>query len=503
VQAEHAGRRAKCAKCGHAFVIERAGLHTAPQASAATSRPKVGAASASISHAAQQSPGAASALLDDARRPTIVTFSCSLCDTRITVSASHVGKQVKCPDCGRINVVPPPPPPKKPVIPEAMSGPQYELWDADESPKPAAPKRRLHPVYCLTCGTLMYARDEHIGKKLKCPDCGALTTATPSPEERPAKSVLVADGEEYQIDETETLPVRPAPAYSLLELPAGDSANDSQIPAVTNAMAARAKEEIKPPLARPSRPRNPLITGVWRMLFTQEVIARWVMLSLVLGLVGQLLGESLLSPMQLMAEAIKIIFAVLGVAMAGVWLSMISPLMVVIVGESADGNDELYQPPQWLAFDWFGELFSVVFSASAAGLPAYGALLLAKLAGLPVEVQAAMAAATAIIVFPFALLSTMLEGTPLGVCSPRLFTSFSGCFGPWMLFYVETFLLVGSIAAASVALFASSTTSNGMSESLVWGMPPLIVAALLIDARLLGRLAWWISDVMPDDDDDV
>jgi hypothetical protein len=26
---------------------------------------------------------------------------------------------------------------------------------------------------------------------------------------------------------------------------------------------------------------------------------------------------------------------------------------------------------------------------------------------------------------------------------------------------------------------------------------------LLIDARLLSRLAWWISDVMPDDDNDV
>jgi DNA-directed RNA polymerase subunit M/transcription elongation factor TFIIS len=440
-------------------------------------------------------------LLDDVQKPTIVTFSCSLCDTRITVSASHVGKQVKCPDCGRINLVPPPPPRKKPVIPAAMSGPQYELWDADESPKPVAPKRRLHPVYCLTCGTLMYARDEHIGKKLKCPDCGALTTATPSPEEQPAKSVLAPDGEEYQIDETAPPPVRPTPAYSLLELPAGNAENTSQIPAVANAMAARAKEELKPPAPRPSRPRNPLVTGVWRMLFTQEVIARWVMLSLVLGLVGQLLGESLLSPMQLMAEAIKIIFAVLGVAMVGVWLSMISPLIVVIVGESADGNDELYQPPQWLAFDWFGELFSVVFAASAAGLPAYGVALLAKLAALPVEVQAAIAAATAILVFPFALLSTMLEGTPLGVCSPRLFTSFGRCFGPWLLFYVETFLVFGVIVVALVALYASSPTSNGMSESLVWGMPPLVVAGLLIDARLLGRLAWWISDLMPDDDE--
>ena len=111
---------------------------------------------------------------------------------------------------------------------------------------------------------------------------------------------------------------------------------------------------VEPPKQRPQRPRNPLLTGVWRMIFTQEVIARWIALALLLGVTGQLLSESLLSPMQGMAEAIKIVFAALGVAAAGVWMAMAGPLFVAIVGESSAGNDELYEPPKFLAFDWFG-----------------------------------------------------------------------------------------------------------------------------------------------------
>jgi hypothetical protein len=267
-------------------------------------------------------------------------------------------------------------------------------------------------------------------------------------------------------------------------------------------MAARKQEVHVPPAPRPKRPTNPLVTGVWRMLATQEVIARWIALSLMLGFVTQMLSEALLTPIQGMAEGIKIVFAAVGMALAGIWLSMIGPLLVVIVGESAEGNDELYQPPQWLAFDWFGELFSVVMSGTIAGVLALGAGELAARAELPAPARIAIGAAVVVLVFPLGLLSTLLEGSPLGVISPQLFSSLGRMAGPWLLFYLESFLLAAIVGGA--AWFAASAnpsaSSRELTPAMIWGIPPLLLAAVLIDMRLLGRLAWWISDAMPADD---
>jgi DNA-directed RNA polymerase subunit M/transcription elongation factor TFIIS len=385
-----------------------------------------------------------------------------------------------------------------------MIGPQYELWGVDEGPNaPRVKKPRLHPVYCLTCGTLMYARDEHLGKKLKCPDCGALTTATPRREEA-TKSVLVPDGEEYQIDELAEPPSRPVSMVQILEAQDQERNAMLQIPAVTAAMAAREKEVFVAPAPRPKRPRNPLVVGVWRMLATQEVIARWVALSLLLGFVTQMLSEALLSPIQGMAEAVKIVFAAVGVALAGIWLSMIGPLLVAIVGESAEGSDELYQAPQWLAFDWFGEFFSVVMSGAVAGVLALGAGELAARAELPVPARIAIGAAVVVFIFPFGLLSTMLEASPIGVISPKLLTTFGRMAGPWLLFYLESFFLAAIVGGIAWLMTSSNTSvsSRELPTAIVWGLPPVMVAAILIQMRLLGRLAWWISDGMPDEEDE-
>jgi hypothetical protein len=349
----------------------------------------------------------------------------------------------------------------------------------------------------------MYARDEHLGKKLKCPDCGALTLATPR-DEKPQQSVLVPDGEEYQVDETATAPPRPASMAQILEAESAERLNLSQIPAVTAAMAARQKEVYVPPPPRPKRPRNPLFTGAWRMIATQEIIARWIALSILAGFVIELLSEALLSPMQGMVEALKIVFAAVGVVLGGIWLFMAGPLLVAIVGESGDGNDELHQPPSMLAFDCLGELFSVVMAGTIAGVLALGAGELAARAGLPVPARIATGVSVVVLVFPFGLLSTLLEGSPIGVISPRLLTSVGKLFGPWLLFYLESFLLAAIVGGVAWLLGSQNTSgsSRELPPAIVWGLPPLVLAALLIDMRLLGRLAWWISDSILGEDDD-
>ena len=46
----------------------------------------------------------------------------------------------------------------------------------DQPPQP--PKKKLIPVLCGLCGTLLYAEESQIGQQIQCPDCETFTTVT-------------------------------------------------------------------------------------------------------------------------------------------------------------------------------------------------------------------------------------------------------------------------------------------------------------------------------------
>jgi hypothetical protein len=101
---------------------------------------------------------------------------------------------------------------------------------------------------------------------------------------------------------------------------------------------------------------------------------------------------------------------------------------------------------------------------------------------------------------PVTLLSTLLEGTPLGVLSPRLMRSFGRCTGAWLLFYLQTFVLAALVGGAGWILRQMLQPRRGDETMLIWCLGPIAIAALLIDMRLLGRLAWLISERMPEEE---
>jgi hypothetical protein len=252
---------------------------------------------------------------------------------------------------------------------------------------------------------------------------------------------------------------------------------------------------------RPILPRWPLVTGVWRMLATQEVIARWILLSIVFGFSAQLLSEALLTPIQGKAEAIKLIFAVFGFVAAGAWLAMSLPFMAAIICDSASGENEIRQSPKLISFDWFGELFNVAVPGAAAVLCGLGVWHIAQFASLGLVVSASVVAATVIFVLPVMLLSALLEGSPLDVISPRLLRSFGYSAGPWLFFYAQTCILAALVGSVIWFLVARLGPFGGQSTVLAWIAAPLVVAALLLYSRLLGRLGWIITDRMPAEDD--
>src|SRR5688500_16482284 len=74
--AEAWGRKGKCSRCGKVFRIGAAEVEDRDQ------RSRLYGESATVS------------------------FSCELCQTRLTASVADVGRPVECPDCGRRNVIP-------------------------------------------------------------------------------------------------------------------------------------------------------------------------------------------------------------------------------------------------------------------------------------------------------------------------------------------------------------------------------------------------------------
>lgn len=425
-----------------------------------------------------------------------IGISCRLCGTRMFGTPDQVGRALKCLDCGAATVLKPPEPEKPLRTPAALEGEQYEVWGVDEAPPVSqllATQPTYVPIVCRRCGTLMHATADQVGQTVRCPDCRA-EHVVPRPEKRKRRSVVARDSPRLD------------PAAAPGERP-------PVVPIETRGMLYEQEEEAErarrlargyrgPKVdarGRPVLPRWPLVSGVWRMLATQEIIARWVLLSIVFGFAAQLLGEALLTPIQGVAEAVKLVFAVLGGIVACGWLAMAAPLIVAIVCDSAIGEDELRQPPKLLAFDWWGELFSFVNSAALAGIGSWGAWHLAQLASLGDVAAAGIATAVILFVTPVAMLSTALEGSPFDVLSPRVLRSFGHCAGAWMLFYTQTAMLAGVVAGAAALSAQWLGPFSGRSTITAWAVAPMVVAGLLVFARLLGRLGWVLTERMPGD----
>jgi DNA-directed RNA polymerase subunit M/transcription elongation factor TFIIS len=478
------GRRGSCASCGTLFTVPPA---------------------RSVAHekTTNVTPSRGTIFDDEEREssPQYIAVECHVCQTRMYGQPDQIGKELKCPDCGARTKVLPPPKKKAKNVPAALEGEQYELYDADVQPLPSdliATQPKYIAIKCRQCDTMMYAAENDVGQTIVCPDCGRRHTVQAPPRPKQKRSVLAAAGDTPKLDPA-FAPVERPPALA----PEMTQKIEQELDATPYGQALAEARRTGKPLTvdsrgRPILPRWPLVTGVWRMLVTEEVITRWILLSIVLGFAGQFLGEALLTPIQGMAEAVKLIFAVIGGFLAAAWLAMAGPFMVAIVGESSDGKDTLNQPPRLLAFDWFGEMFSVVMAGSLAGLCGLGAWELARMVSWTPFMSASFVTFVVVVVLPVALLSTLLEGTPFGVLSPRLLRSFAPCAGAWLQFYVQTIALAALVVGAGWIVWNKVNPQGGNTTAVVWLVGPIAVAALLVDMRLLGRLAWCISERIPE-----
>lgn len=442
-----AGRRAKCNGCGGEFRLPAAADAPPPPPKAPP-------------------------------QPLHVSFNCALCETRMTVAVSQVGRQAKCPDCGHLTVVPPPPPPKAPVIPAAMFGEQYEVWGVDDAPTPAQQAAVAPPliaVHCRLCDTLMHARHDQIGASLACPDCGARTEVRPPPARPPAGIQPPTDDGGYELDEASAPTPRPVPKIVAVE-----AARQHEATRTKQADPRLDKRQAAIEDAKPTMPRVPLVQGAASMLLTAVILKWWISLSCAVTATAWF-GLQVLTAFSSGGGAIMALcFFVVGVILGGCTYVAASALWGAIVTESSDGHRWLVDPPGPNFTEWFGDAGYMFVAAAAATLPAWAVVRFVPLGPLdPLATGAAVWAAA----FPLTLLSALEEGSAMGVLHLGVWSTLFKRPWAWLLLFAE-------VAALGYGL---GWALGRIPQPVVLG-PWVAVAASFVYFRLIGLQGWWLAE---------
>jgi hypothetical protein len=245
----------------------------------------------------------------------------------------------------------------------------------------------------------------------------------------------------------------------------------------------RQEEEMPQALSEP--PPWPFINGVLTYPWTRDLLLAWGVAAagaLVVGGAFQL-GLAMMSGGLLM---IVTVFCFVVVASAGLLtLTYLATYGLAIVENSAAGLDELAAAPDTTLVERFKPTAFVTFVAWVATLPgfAFGYLVLGTLFGGGAGMVVVPTMLVAFFLFPVLLLSTLESDSIVQLLAPRVVRSLRNNWRLWLRFYAASgaLLLLGLGLAAGLFLipFAGPFLAA-----------PLLAAAPLIYARMIGRLSW-------------
>ena len=233
---------------------------------------------------------------------------------------------------------------------------------------------------------------------------------------------------------------------------------------------------------RPEPTRLPFLVGVFNFPFYLRTMAAWGMIAI--GLMTTLLGVVVciyFADMGFGVVAVRC-FGVPVLLIATLTLSYASACCLMVVETTAEGYDEVIEWPSGFWRDWFFTFMAVlVLLALAAAIGGVIGKVLETGVWIP-------AAVSAYVLFPVFILSTLEAGSVTVVVSWPVVRSFSTVWWGWLLFYVETGVLIAIWAVPTVAFFVP----HPWVTSLFSG--PLLGAVMLIYARLIGRMAWCFGE---------
>ncbi len=391
---------------------------------------------------------------------------CPTCHTRLSPRWDQAGKKIVCPDCGTKLRIPWPKslPPKR--SPEAKP---VDAYAVKESAKPKEAERFAEDhilVVCSTCHTRLHPRWDQAGKKVICPDCGTKLRIpwpkAPTPKQGPTPEQIG----EYGVGEA----IKP-------------------VYAPTQFLSAQALVYARPV---PPPPRWTFFSGVFPFPWYRDNVSKWVYLSIGLLITGEVVAAALaLSGVgggvgSVGAFAVVGVgFFVLPIAWLTIWtFSYAAACCLAVLEETAAGNDEINWPEGgWR--EWLWKFLYTGYLLSLVGLAATGI-------GLLVRYQTGLFwppfFATIFVLYPFALLSSLEANSIWVVISPVILKSLFKLIWAWFMFYLEVAVLAAPVAGLFFFLYLRHPFWTVLIAA------PLVSALLLLYARLLGRLAWKITE---------
>ncbi len=338
---------------------------------------------------------------------------------------------------------------------------------------------------CPVCGARIKAAKSKAGQAIDCPRCG----------ERLRVPDSSADEQSPKIDRrTEKKPRRPPRLQREQEAQPTPTA-----PATVFDRLAEHRE-----IAPDPPPRWTFLSGVFDVVLQPTAVSRWLLLSLGFALTG-LVATIVLAMSGAIGfgaggppVAVVVAFFVLPLFWLGFYtFSYAAALGMTILEATAAGLHGVSEWPEPNWKEWAGRLLPLVFLFAFAAVPGWG--LAETLRATHPEWYWPAIGVVAAVLFPFLLLGSMESGSLFAPVSGVVVGSLLPLWWAWLAYY----LLAGGLLTFGGACIWVGWVPLKSPYLTAIVTAPVLAYVTLVEARLLGRLAWRIGErgVVADEDD--
>ena len=385
------------------------------------------------------------------RKEKKMRFQCPHCSVVLRGSASHAGKERKCPKCN-----------------QTFRIPRAKNAESKEAPEK---KHELVPVICGVCSTRMYAKVEQIGQSMECPDCFTQNLIKEPPKEAKPNRPSMETGRGYDLEPAKEIEITKSRGEELL--------------------AAADKEVEKKLEEQPDAPKRPFVDGVlfyaFRLRVLPVVIGMVLGWSVVLGMIKlgwDLKGRaSAITPLLLSGSAILLLITA--------FPSLVSFQKIFENSSNLDDDSEIRPDGGMFAFiDWIGECMPIMVAVFFSVAPA---IAVVKGLQLPPAAYAGVVVAS-FILFPLVLMSVMESASVFGIFSKPVWSSLFQIKAKWLRFYFFSSIHFGLFGGGVAGLvYVALSPLDGRGAAIAATCLLISLLGLTGYFRTLGRLAWIMS----------
>jgi hypothetical protein len=239
-------------------------------------------------------------------------------------------------------------------------------------------------------------------------------------------------------------------------------------------------------------PDHPFLSGVFNFLFYPSSWKRWLGLAAGTALVYFLVANAVDSGISGGAELFfSLIFAAMAAGAALLLVMFAAVAALAIVQDTAAGADEVEGWPDFNFVDWAGQAFYFI---NAVGVSVAPGFVLASAFESWGPQRWIAPAVTAALFFPIVVLSQLDGMSPFSILTPGVLKGALKSPLSWMAFYaVSLFTLAAATGLGWLTLRLLPWTEAPAAAAL--GV--ISTAALMIECRLIGRLAWFCEETKP------